>query len=281
MKKKNIGRIVILLGVIAVILFLFIGGNKQTIKVTSHLVEDRISFEGFYFVEEFVVYKGETKELKLEFKNGDLVSKDSKLSNDIVTKNAGMLITHIDGYENKYTRESIKNITAKEVENVVSKAEIKPGLKIVNNSKWYICILLKEDDQNYFKKNTAKEVNIKGKYYAGEIAEVIRSKENTVLVIRFKNDLDVNSLTRAFSGYIVKAKYKGITIPEKAIVEYNGSKSVYINKNGYIAIRKVKILSVIDGMAVVIPEKNSKPELTEYDKIMLNPKGLEEGKKIR
>ena len=283
MKKKGKNRrvFIILLIVFCALAYLIINNSEKTIKVVYNGFEDKIDFNGFYFVDEYVLYRGDTKEIEMKYKSGDLVSKGTRISNNIIANEAGMIITHIDGYENKYDTESIQNITSKEINSIVLNAKNNYGIKIVNNSQWYVCALLDKDDEKYFKKGMAKDVNINNKYYTADVINILRNSKSVILVLRFKNDLDVENLGRTIKGYIIKSKYDGITIPLTSIIDYNGSKGVFININGYAEFRKIKIISTINSNAIVIPEAKSKPELMEYDEIICNPDGLESGKKIR
>jgi hypothetical protein len=138
-----------------------------------------------------------------------------------------------------------------------------------------------KDVREYFKKGMVRNVNINNKYFTADIINVFRNNKSVILVLRFKNDLDVENLNRVVKGYIVKSKNQGITIPEKSIIDYNGSKGVFINLNGYAEFRKVKVISTINGDAIVIPEKGAKPALMEYDEVICNPEGLISDKKIR
>lgn len=280
--KKGINRRVLIITILiaCTLAYLIMNSSKKTIKAAYNIFEDKINFKGFYFVDEYVLYKGDTREIEKKYKSGDLVSKDTRISNDITADKAGMIITHIDGYENKYNLKNIKSITPKEINSIVLNTKNSPGIKIVNSSQWYVCALLDKNDENYFKKGMVRDVNINNKYYTADIISALRNNNSVILIFRFKNDLDVNNLNRAIKGYVIKSKYNGINVPQKSIIDYNGSKGVYININGYAEFRKVKVLSIINGNAIVIPEEKSEPELMEYDEIICNPDGLENGKKI-
>jgi hypothetical protein len=151
-KRKNRRVFIILLIVFCAFAYLIINNSEKTIKVVYNEFEDKIDFNGFYFVDEYVLYKGDTKDIEMKYKSGDLVSKGTRISDNIITNEAGMIITHIDGYENKYNKENIENITAKEINSIVLNAKNNSGIKIVDNSQWYVCALLDQDDKKYFKK---------------------------------------------------------------------------------------------------------------------------------
>lgn len=283
MKKKSRTRraFIIALIVFCAIGYLIMNNSEKTLKVAYNEFEDKIEFNGFYFVDEHVLYNGNTDELNLGYKTGDLVSKGSRISDNIIADEAGMIITHIDGYENKYSKENIEGITVKEVNSIILKVKNNPGIKIIDNSQWFICALLDQNDKKYFKKGMAKDVNINNRYYSADIINILRNDEAVILVLRLKNDLDVENLSRVIKGSIIKSKYEGISIPEKSIIDYNGSKGVFINLNGYAEFRKIKVILRTNGNAIVTPVKDSKPVLKEYDEIIYNPDGLNNGKKIR
>lgn len=282
MKKTKYRRIYIILVILlCAVAYLIMHKPPKTMKAAYNDFEDKINFKGFYFIDEHVVYTGDTKEIGLKYKTGDLVSRGTSIGNGIVADEAGMIITNIDGFENKYNRKNIKDITPKEINNIVKNSKMNSGIKIVNNSQWYVCALLDGEDKKYFKKGMSKDVSINNKYYIADVIDIFRNNKSVIIVLRFKNDLDAKNMTRAISGYIVKSKYEGITISEKSIVDYNGSKGVFINLNGYAEFRKIKVLSTMDDKAIVIPDKDSKPKLMEYDEVICNPNGMKAGKKIR
>jgi hypothetical protein len=132
-KRKNVKACIILLMVFCALAYLIINNSEKTIKVKYNEFEDKINFNGFYFVDEHVLYSGDTKEIGMKYKSGDLVSKGTRVSNNIITNEAGMVITHLDGYENKYNMKNIKNITEKDINNVISNTKNISGIKIVNN----------------------------------------------------------------------------------------------------------------------------------------------------
>lgn len=282
MEKRKRRRIFIIVIIIfCALIYLIVNGSRKTVNVSYKEFEDKIGFKGFYFVDEHVLYSGDINEIGLKYKTGDLVSRGSNIADNIITDEAGMIITHLDGYENKYNRENIKKITPKEINSIVINSKMNSGIKIINNSQWYVCILLDDYDKKYFKTGMTKDVNINNRYYNADLIDIIRNNESVILVLRFKDDPSVENISRVIKGYIVKSKYDGIIIPEKSIIDYNGSKGVFINLNGYAEFRKVRVLSTINDNVIVVPDKDSKPKLLEYDEVICNPDGLEIGEKIR
>lgn len=279
-RKKNRAFLLVVI-LFCAFVYLIINNSGKTVKLAYNKYEDKIDFNGFYFVEEHVIYSKDIHGIGLKYKTGDLVSKGTKISDNIISDVAGMVITHVDGYENKYNKENIKNITAKEINNIVLNTQKHSGIKIVNNSEWYVCALLDKDDNKYFKKGMAKDVNINNSYYTADVIDVLRKNDSVILVLRFKNDLDVKNISRVINGYIVRSRYNGFIIPEKSIIDYNGSKGVFINLNGYAEFRKIKILATMEDIAIVIPDTESRPALMEYDEVICNPKGLKSDKKIK
>jgi hypothetical protein len=281
MKKNNIKlNIVTLSGVlIVIIIILLIRFPVKTVQAVYSTYEDKINFKGFYFVNEYVVYSEDTKGIKLNYKDGDLVSKDTKISDNITAREAGMVINHIDGFENKYNRSNIKNIKIEDINNMLS-SKRRPGVKILDNSVWYICGYIDPNMSKYISKGTARDISINNKYYAADIIDVFKNDSGTFVLMRLKNDLDAESLNRGIKGDIIRNRYNAIVIPENSIIEYNGDMGVFVKLNNYAEFKKIKILTKGNGKAVVIPAEKSKPELMEYDDVICNPRGLKNGKKL-
>lgn len=276
--KKPI--ILFLLLLLAFIFFILFYKPVKTVKIALQKCEIKVPFKGFYFTDEKVIYNGSINEKDLKYKNGELVPKNTKINASITAIEAGMLCTKVDGYEGRYNLDNINKVTVKEIEDIILNKNKSAGIKIVNSSEWYICVNISKEEASYFKKGMIRDINIEGEYYNAELIKTFSNSDNKFILIKVKKDLDITILNRGFNGYVIKYVCDGFIVPKNAIIEYNGIKGVFVKRNGYAQFKKVNILSFDKDSAVIIADSKG-IKLKEYDEVILNPKGIENGKKVR
>jgi hypothetical protein len=162
---------------------------------------------------------------------------------------------------------------------MISDKTQRAGIKIVNNSEWFVCTEVDKEDFKSFKKGMARDLFISGKYYSGEVMRIFSNNKENYLVFKIKNDINISRLKRGFEGFIVKARYDGFIIPQKAIIEYNGDKGVFVDINGYAHFRKTKVLAIDGNEAVIVPAERG-AKVKDYDDVICSPKGIVEGSRV-
>lgn len=269
------------LAVIAVVVIFSIKMQIKTIEVHYGPVEDRIEFSGIYFVEESVVYTGKTDKIKLNFKNGTKLSKGAIIGGDMAAPEAGILVVGLDGYENKYNITNIKDINSKDIQKLIDKRPKLPGIKILNNSQWFLCLSIPKEYEEMLRKGNEKEIRIGEKYYITQVADKFKNDSGYFVVLKMKDDLDVNNLLRGITGYIIKARVNGISLPTTSIAQVGETKGVFVEENGYAYFKKVKIVADNKDSVIVTSDVSSNSGLKEYDKVIVNCSGIKNGDKIR
>lgn len=283
MKKNKFIYRGYLLVFVLMTLILFItsaGRHVKTEEVRYSTYEEKIQIDGFYFTQENVIYNGNLDGFKLRYKNGERVAKDKEIWNGINSPEAGIIVYQIDGFENKYNLTNITEITEEEMKKMQN-GDLNEGIKIVNNSTWYICAKVMPEVSEFFKKGMVKEILINEKIYIAEVFRNIKNKDGDFIIFKLRSDFDILNLHRTFSGYIIKSRYKGLIVPLKAVCEEDGSKGVFIKKNGYAEFRKADVIYQGNDIAVIRPNEKSRKKISEFDKVIINPDGLKTGKKVR
>ena len=282
MKKKGLTKekITALFAIItALVLILFIRTPVKTLKVDYDTYEDKTEFKGIYFAQEFVLYTGDVKGIVFKYKDGERIPRGGSISNNISAPESGILIKHLDGYENKYSLDNVSNINENDISKIIEDNSKLQGLKLLNNSEWYIYAFVGQAD--YFKKGRHFVIEIDGNYYDTEVKQVLKNDNGNYLILKLKDDLNTINLHRGLSGNIIKSIYYGINIPKSALTEYKGSSGVFINFNGYAEFRKIKVLFEGADTVIVVPEKSSRKQLQQYDDVIVKPQGIEEGTRIK
>ncbi|EYE88441.1 hypothetical protein Q428_08060 [Fervidicella metallireducens AeB] len=185
----------------------FAGKHVKTEEVRYSTYEEKIQIDGFYFTQEYVVYNGKLDGFKLRYKNGERIAKDKEISNGINSPEAGMILYQIDGFENKYNLTNIAEISEEEIKKMKNN-ELSEGIKIVNNSTWYICVKVMPEDSGYFKRGMVKEISVNEKIYMAEVFRKVKNTDGDFIVFKLRSDFDILNLHRTFSGYIIKSRHK-------------------------------------------------------------------------
>lgn len=274
-KKKVVG--IILLFVIIIIVVYFMQPSVKTVEAVTAEYDDRVPFMGLYFTQEYVVYSGNIIKADLKAEDGEKVPSGMNIYNNINSTEAGLVCTHLDGYENKYNLNNIIKVNSKELENI-SKNNRKPGIKIINNSLWYIYARINKNI--VFKKRRVYDLVIDNADYPSEVINLDSKPDGNYVLFRVNNDLNILNLHRNINGYIIKSRYNGIIIPDKALCSVTGKLGVFIENHGYAEFRRVNILFQSSDIAVITPMEKGK-RLLEYDDIICNSVGLSDGTKIR
>jgi hypothetical protein len=278
--KLTKGKLVVLSIIAsAIIIPLFFNMPVKTVKVEYDKYEEKVEFRGIHFAHEYILYEGDTESIKTKYKDGERVSKGAFVSNNIKSKESGILVKNLDGYENKYNLENIKDVNLKEIDNIIGRKNILQGLKILNNSEWYIYAFAEQGD--FLKRGKALEIMLDGKYYSAEVIKVYINADNKYAVLKLKSDIKTINLHRGLTGYIIKSRYNGIALPKSAIIEYKGAKGVFIKYSGYVEFRKLEILYENDDVVIVNPDKSSRRKLQQHDDVILKPENLVVGSKIK
>ena len=143
MNKKTVGKAVVVLIIAAIIIFIFTVNFKVPVsisKIKTDTYEDKYKFSGIYIMQEFPAYHGSVNKSDMKAKPGERTSKGSTIMNGVVSPEAGIVVLNFDGWENKYTTANIKSITNKDINSILKNPVKEQGIKIINNSEWFICV---------------------------------------------------------------------------------------------------------------------------------------------
>lgn len=278
--KKAIAIAGLILIIAAVAITNICAKGIKCVAVQQGIYEDKYDFKGIFLFDEAVAYEGIVDETYLYAENGQKVSNGSEIARGINSNKAGMMYIGLDGYEGRFTTDNIEEITLTDINNIINVKELNDGIKIIDNSSWYIYMLLDEDLAESIKGGSNKKLIIGDKYYPVVIKKIYEKEDGTFALVQVESDPDITDLRRGVTGYIIKSSYKGIIIPVSAICQLEDKDGVYINFNGYTAFRKVKVLYKGKDMAVIDEEEGS-GRLSQYDSVVKNPKGVKSGMRIK
>jgi hypothetical protein len=275
-KKLFVLGILVLFIIIIVITYISVP-SVDTVKVVTTDYEDKVPFKGLYFTQEYVLYSGELSKENLKVQDGVKIPSGVNIYENIYSNEAGVVCTHIDGYENKFDVNNVSGVDAKAI-NSISRSGIKPGIKIINNSEWFIYAMI--DKNTDIAKKSNYKLYMNDNEYPADVVKVEKKQDGTFILFRVNYDLNILNLHRNINGYIIKSRYTGIVVPIKALYNLNGNQGVLIKTHGYAEFRKIELLFEDKDFAVILPSEKGK-KLVEYDDIISNSSNLKDGTKIR
>lgn len=249
--------------------------SNKTITLEKSYYEDKVSFKGFYFINENIIYEGDLSSKEVKVKEGEVVQSGKVVYGNNKSTMQGKVVFYIDGYENKFTRDNIKNIQFSDFDKIKNQ-ENRKGIKILDNSLWTLCIVANKDSLKTIKKGKEVIIEINNNRYEANVKDVFIKNENIFLVLTTKYDLPEFNRQRFFEGFIINAKYYGYILPRDSVVEYNGKQGVFIKKGDYAYFRPIKI-SHMDYKICVTEDEI----LKERDEIIINPKGLKDKQRVK
>lgn len=282
MDKRKIRLSVLIISVIMVIFLItyLTKPSVATVKAVSTEYENKVAFEGIYLAQENVIYNGDVIEANLKLKNGYKVPKGINIYENLYATESGILCTHLDGYENKFDLKNIAGVGKSEIEKIIKNDSVKSGIKIINNSEWFIYARVDKDSMLKKRRIYNLQLDKTDNYYPAQIIDIINNKDGDFITFKVMDDLNTLDLHRGINGYIIKSIYNGVNIPENAVISMDENTGVLVKTHGYAEFRRVKLLFKGNDVAIISPLTVGK-KLQNYDDIICNPKGIVSGTKIR
>lgn len=184
----------------------------------------------------------------------------------IYSRTAGLVSYELDGYEAALNPANIKGLKVGSIQEVVNDineksknkketVEAAQGVKVVDNFEWYIAAVLPHNVVN--KDRLGKTIRVRFKelgdtVVTGVLAHFDLGNEQGNLVV-IKSDEQIQDLQsiRTAKVEIVTKFSEGLIIPTKCIIEKEGLKGVYIERNGLAKFVPIKVLIVDQQEALI------------------------------
>jgi len=244
-----------------------------------------------YFVRDEKVYRAD-KAGSIDYYIGDSVhvktgTKILRAGNtDFISEFNGITSYYIDGYEDYFTPESIKELKYSVVseldlipENVVAYDAMygDPLYKLCDNKKWYIVCWV--DAANISKYNKGKRIVVElplGQVEA-TVSEIIEDGDKWLIALETDRYYEEFSRVRAVPAAVVPSDYSGIVVRNDSITVSDGAVGVYVKaKNGEFIFKPVRIITT-DGKDSIVEasyyyeEGERVATVNIYDEILINP----------
>ena len=239
---------------------------------------------------------------KLKQRKEDITSEINSNFVNYYTNMGGIVSYNIDGYEEIYISRDFENYVYEKIKkgdipqkSLKEKSNVEanqPIYKIIDNFEWYMAIKIDDIKEiaNYEIRDLIRiEFKENKEELVGRIVAINKSKDKAVVVLRFNNKLHEFYDIRFPEIYIIKNKIEGFKIPNKAIVEKDSIKGVYIKDvEGIVKFRPVNIIGE-EGNYIYVDMGDNKSQIklsgneelvktiSNYDEIFLKSASLKDG----
>lgn len=226
-----------------------------------------------------------------------LENKINKYTESVLANNSGIVSFNADGFEDDLTYENMDKLNFDILKNIENKdnlikedKKVKTGdpiLKVINNHKFYVAVVLDNNEYKDFKigdnvKLANKDIKLDAKVY-----DKYKDKNNkniTIFEITQQNRKIYD--TRVLEFDIIYKQLEGIKIPKDAIITKDSKKGVYrISETGNVQFIELQGVSGENDDFIVLSyltiKSNGLKTVNLHDEILLKPNKVKEGQKIK
>lgn len=215
----------------------------------------------------------------------------------VFAQESGVISFNQDEYEDILKLSSIEHLNSKYLlavknkENRIKKND-KVGVgdpigKIINNHIWYIAVVLDEKESSHLKIGTNLKVRKDGQVFNAKVKNLYKDENNKNISILevYEEKVDFYDV-RVCDFNIIYRQISGIKIPKEAVITVKEKRGVYIlSETGSSIFKELKSILGENDEYIVLDYSDIKKNRIEtvdlYDELIINPKNIKEGQKIR
>ena len=224
----------------------------------------------------------------LEKRKETLIASLGTPAESILTSTSGYFYSQTDGYEEIFTSEIAKNLTAEQFDLLTMTAPSnKTGVvgTLVTNAQWYYAAKVPEENADGFLIGTVYDCLFLDNGYTETVPMKLISKETAsgqTLMVFYSSSMPRDfDITRVQRMQAIRGSYEGFRIPTEVVRAEKGKTFVYVFKEGSAVRREVVILWEQNGYYIVSAnEENNGNMLALNDLIIINDTDLYENKFI-
>lgn len=208
----------------------------------------------------------------------------SKATKTIKSPVSGYFVGQVDGYEETLSVDMLQNISPDAVRSILkSQPQATKGIgKVVGDYEWYMTCVIPASEALALSQGDA--INIRLPFVSNQVIPMtVRSisKDTTgdmALVMSCSYMSNELSSLRKETVQILVQEYEGLRVPKKALVfDDHNVPGVYVRVGNTIVFRKVELLYSTTDYCICA-EKDDKQYLKLYDDVVIEGKGLYDGK---
>lgn len=214
---------------------------------------------------------------------------------EITAPKPGIFSSRIDGYEEVLNYDMLGDATPAYL-NSIKKIDVTPSthviagetaIKIIDSYDWYFVGMVPEKEASNFevgKNISLKFYDLSDNTVSGTINTISKS-ENGKVAITVHSTRYIPSIysTNKVSAELLTQSAEGIKVPSESLRVIDGQQGLYVVRLGVARFVPVELVFNNKEWAIVKSVLNSNYEesLEIYDEIIINSKGIEDGKVVR
>lgn len=224
-------------------------------------------------------------ESQRDYLNGMIGDSETALK----TSESGFFTSHVDGYENVFDVDALSELTPSSFRDLLKSnigATDQQVGRLVTSFKWYFVSTMRVDAASVLTRNSY--VNLRFDAMGDDLVRVrvesISQAENGEVTVVFSSSQYMKELVnlRKQSASVVMATYEGLKVPKDAVrVDEEGNLGVYVITGMYSEFKKIDVLYETEDYYIVDTDPTTTKSLLVYDFIIVNGKGLSNGKVIK
>lgn len=211
---------------------------------------------------------------------------------ELYSPRSGYFSVNMDSFEEVLTLKGAKDLSVKEFDSIAKKIEAKESevsampskCKIIDNFEWKIAIKVDKKRAADFSVEEEVFVNFEGteKENSATVESISEEQSGDCIIILSTTAYNPDVINvRYINVSLIKNRYTGLKVSNKAIHEENGEKGVYVLVDTIVRFKKVKVLYSDATHSIVSENNGGDNPLLLYDEVILSGKNLYDGKSIR
>lgn len=226
---------------------------------------------------------------ELTAQKDQLASSYSQATSSITSPVAGYFINSIDGYENAVTVNDVKSLTVDQIQSIL---DSKPSAetdgyigKVVGDYQWYLACIVPASQAGSLREGDSLSILlpfVSSDEIPATVAAANRNKDGDLAVV-----FDCSYMSSALSSIrketvqIRLEHYDGLRVPSGCVLTNDqGQQGVYVASGDTCVFRRIEILHS-EPDYVICKETDQDGYLKLYDDIIVEGKGLYDGKTVR
>ncbi len=274
-KKRDRGsKIIIVIAIIFLLIILivnFTGYHSTQQYVTDYgVLEENFVSQGLIIRNEKVMTAPISGEVNYTWEEGQRISASNLIATieneeqieRIYNHRPGIISYAPDGLEETLDFASLDDLTYDKFQqlsgsqnSVASGEQVnngRPICKIVDNTKFYLAVLLPQSELIRYETGTQVRLDIyQSEEFQGIISRIIPDSPKNIMLIEVKKFIsDIIDLRRV-EVEVLKDQHQGIVVPKSVLINESGQTKVKVN--GYISnyYQEVEVLGEVDEQAVI------------------------------
>lgn len=211
---------------------------------------------------------------------------------ELYSPKSGYFSVNVDSYEEVLTLKTSKDLNVKEFDSIAKKIEAKDSevskwpskCKIIDNFEWKIAIKADKKRADDFSIGEEVFVNFEGteKENSATVESISEEQNGECIIILSTTAYNPDVINVRYADVsLIKNRYTGLKVSNKAIHEENGEKGVYVLVDTIVRFKKVNVIYSDNTHSIVSENNAGENALLLYDEVILSGKNLYDGKSIR